>query len=445
MDEVILVVDDDKNLLKVTAYNLKEEGYEVLTADSAEKAIELFDSKSVDLVLTDVKMPGMDGMELLRHVQDKDPDMPVILITAYAAIDSAVEAIKQGAVDYIPKPFEKDDLKHKVKRALEQKRLVQENVRLRAELAKREGMDEMVGRSRAMQELFEFIARVAESDSTLLISGESGTGKELVARAIHRSSARRDGPWITVNCAAIPRELLESDLFGHVKGAFTGAVKDQVGKFELAHGGSIFLDEVGDIGLDLQPKLLRVLQEREIQRVGSSHVKKVDVRVIAASQADLWEKVQNGSFREDLYYRLAVIPIRVPPLRERKEDVPLLMGHFQKKYGMEKASWTTAAQETLEKYIWPGNVRELENLVERLSVLHKGKEISTREIPENIKKGQRIQKKTKDAVSLSETEKQMIINALNQASGNQSEAARMLGIPRHTLLYRMKKYNIKPE
>jgi len=443
MNETVLVVDDDKNLLKVITYNLKEEGYEVYTADSAAEAISFLDSKSADLVLTDVKMPGISGMELLRRVRDKSPETPVILITAYAAIDSAVDAIRQGAVDYVPKPFDKDDLKHKVRRALEQKRLREENARLRAELAQREGMEEMIGRSRAMQEVYELISRVAQSDSTVLITGESGTGKELAARAIHRLSDRREGPLVTVNCAAIPKELLESDLFGHVKGAFTGAVRDQVGKFEQANGGTIFLDEVGDIEIELQPKLLRVLQEREIQRVGSSQVKKVDVRVIAATHADLWRKVQEGGFREDLYYRLAVIPLNMPPLRKRREDIPLLLAHFQKKYGRDKMTWSSKAQEVLERYDWPGNVRELENLVERLSVLHKEKEIEMKHLPENIKRGQKIYSRRPGSESLLQTEKQMIVNALDRAAGNQSEAARILGIPRHALIYRMKKHGIR--
>jgi two-component system NtrC family response regulator len=443
MSSRVLVVDDDKNLAKVVEYNLKEDGHETLYANSAEEALELLARAPVDLVLTDVRMAGMGGMELLKRLRAERPDLPVILITAFAAIDSAVEAIKAGADDYIPKPFNQDDLKYKVRKALMHRRLARENQMLRAELAQHQGLPGMIGASPAMHKVFELITQVASSHSTVLITGASGTGKELAARAIHYLSPRADAPFVAVNCAAIPRELLESDLFGHVRGAFTGAVRDQTGKFELADRGAIFLDEIGDLDLGLQPKLLRVLQEHELQRVGDPASVKVDVRVIAATQADLRQSVAKGKFREDLFYRLNVIPITLPPLSARRGDVPLLADHFLKKFGGESLSWSREALESLEKYAWPGNVRELENLVERLCVLLRGRDraIAASDLPAEITSGAGPAF-TLEGKTFHEAEKELIARALEKAGGNRSRAARSLAIPRHVLLYRMKKYGI---
>jgi len=444
----VLVVDDDRNLLKVVEYNLKEDGHQVMTASSGREALDIIKGDGPDLVLTDVRMPGMTGMELLEHVKAEAPGTPVILITAFAAVDSAVEAIKAGAVDYIPKPFNKDDLIYKVKKALEHVRLKQENTRLKAELAREKGLEGMIGRSPAMKKLFDMISLVADSDSTVLITGASGTGKELAARAIHGLSSRADGPYITVNCAAIPGGLLESDLFGHVKGAFTGAVRDKPGKFEAAHNGTIFLDEIADLSLELQPKLLRALQQREVQRVGDTRTRKVNVRLIAATITDLKKKVEAGEFREDLYYRLNVIPISMPPLKERRGDVPLLAGHFLQKHSSDRLAWSGEAMQALEDYDWPGNVRELENLVERVAVLRRGREgeIRKEDLPPEITAAARAPAAGfpgLDGKTLRQAEKEMVEQALAEAKGNKAKAARMLGIPRHVLLYRIKKYGIK--
>jgi two-component system, NtrC family, response regulator len=444
MEPAILVVDDDKNLVKVVKFNLEEEGYAVLTAGSAEEAVSLIEENYIDLVLTDVRMPGMGGMELLNIIHERWPQMPVILITAFAQIDSAVEAIKAGAVDYIPKPFNRDDLKFKVKKALEHIKLKKENSRLKGDLARQEGFQGIIGRSTAMKEVFDLVTQVSASDATVLITGASGTGKELVARAIHNLSERSEGPWLTINCAAIPRDLLESDLFGHIKGAFTGAVKDHAGKFEAADHGTVFLDEIGDIDVSLQPKLLRVLQEHEIQRVGDTRTIKVDVRVIVATNADLRGKVEDGSFREDLFYRLNVIPINLPPLTKRKDDIVLLADYFLKKYAGKKLAWSKKTLEALNDYRWPGNVRELENLIERLTVLKKGKGkiIEVNDLPLEVKTIDETPNLNVHAKTLPEAEKEMVIKAIEQAGGNRSLAARNLGIPRHVLLYRLKKYNI---
>lgn len=442
---VVLVVDDDINLVKVVEYNLTEEGYKVLTASSGEQGLEILLENHVDLVLTDIRMPGMDGMEFLRRIQAQWPNMQVILVTAFAAIDSAVEAIKAGAVDYIGKPFNKDDLKYKAKKALETRRLQEENLKLRTELAQQKGLHGIIGRSSAMRKVFDLVTHVAASDSTILITGASGTGKELVARAIHHLSHRSSEPWVAINCAAIPRDLLESDLFGHVRGAFTGAIRDHTGKFELADKGSIFLDEIGDIDISLQPKLLRVLQEHEVQRVGDTKTTKVNVRIIAATQENLLKKVSKEQFREDLFYRLNVIPINIPPLCERDGDVPLLAGHFMKKYAGDDLAWSSSALAALENYPWPGNVRELENLIERICVLSRGKskEINVADLPPEITGGPGLTSIKLEAKTLPEAEKEIVMRALEGAHGNRSKAARSLGIPRHVLLYRIKKYKIE--
>ena len=445
MSARILVVDDDKNLTKVVKYNLEEEGHTVLTASTAEEGLGVLESEDIDLVLTDIRMPGMGGMELLRNIREERPAIPVILITAFAAIDSAVEAMKAGAVDYIPKPFNKDDLKYKVKKALDHEKLREENKELKKKLGKSGEKRQLIGRSEPMRKVYELIDQVADSDATVLITGPSGSGKELVARSIHEKSERAEGPWVAVNCAAIPRDLIESELFGHVKGAFTGAIQDRPGKFEQANGGTIFLDEVGDLDLALQPKILRALQEREVQRVGGSDTSEVDLRVLAATRMDLQDKVRKGEFREDLFYRLNVIPIEMPPLAERTEDVALLADHFLDKFGGREMSWSKGAVEALEKYDWPGNVRELENLTERIAVLKKGKgrTIEKEDLPPEILNPRPMKAGPSPSKGLRETEKELVEDALRRAGGNQSKAARLLGVPRHVLLYRIKKYGIE--
>lgn len=443
MNEKILIVDDDPNLLRVTSYQLTEAGYDVTTASNGEKAEAILNGDTVDLLLTDVKMPDMDGMELLKRAQSINPDMPVILITAFAEIESAVEAIKDGAVDYIPKPFKRDDLLKKIDRALEATRLRRENISLKQELAHRDGLDEIVGASAATRMVIDTIAQVAPSDSTVLILGESGTGKELMARALHKLSLRAARPFVPINCAAIPANLLESELFGHVRGAFTGAIRNREGVFRQAHRGTLFLDEVGDIALDLQPKLLRVLQERELTMVGGTKTEKVDVRIIAATKFDLKDMVERGLFREDLYYRLNVIPIEAPPLRDRLEDIPLLADHFLKKHFPDRTlKFSTQAMETMEEYYWPGNIRELENLVQRMGVMVDMKKINVEHLPPDIMypgAGKTIP----SSKTLKEVERDIIIEALENSNWNQTAAAKRLGIRRHVLIYRIKKYSIE--
>ena len=445
MKEKILVVDDDPNLLRVISYQLSEAGYNVSTAVNADKALALLDDEQIDLLLTDIKMPGMDGMELLKNALSINPDLPVILITAFADIESAVESIKEGAVDYIPKPFSRDNLLKKLERALEAGRLREENVLLKKALARKGGLEGTVGDSDAIRRVYEMVAQAAPSESTVFIYGESGTGKELLAQAIHRLSPRSSGPMVAINCAAIPDNLLESELFGHVRGAFTGAIKDRVGVFQQANGGTLFLDEVADIQLDLQPKLLRVLQERKVVRVGGSKLEKVDVRIVTATKENLKEMVQQGIFREDLYWRLHVIPIEVPSLRERKSDIPLLTDYFLNKYFPDRdLKFTAKAMKVLEEHSWPGNIRELENLVQRLGVMIRSKNIDVKHLPEDL--FQRAESdssiKLPDIIGV---EKEAYLKALEFAGWNKSAAARKLGIPRHVLVYRMKKYGVEPK
>ncbi|HDI00705.1 MAG TPA: sigma-54-dependent Fis family transcriptional regulator, partial [Firmicutes bacterium] len=358
----VLLVEDDRVARVPLRDDIAEAGYDVDEAGSAEEALELLGKKGYDVVVTDLRMPGMDGIELLERIKAESPDTEVIVITAYGTVRTAVRAMKLGAYEYLTKPFDNEELLLLLERIRRMREVMEENVRLRRRLEERYRLEDMVGKGHKMQEVFRLIRTVASSDSTVLLQGETGTGKELAAHAIHELSPRRDGPFVKVSCAALSRELLESELFGHVKGAFTSAVKDKPGKFELADGGTIFLDEVDDIPLELQVKLLRVLQEREFERVGGTRTIRVDVRVIAATKVDLLERVRRGLFREDLYYRLNVVPIRLPPLRERKEDVPLLMEHFLRKLGAEgRIEMTPEAMKLLMDYDWPGNVRELEN------------------------------------------------------------------------------------
>lgn len=452
MKPKILVIDDDTSLRRVLEYNLQEAGYAVATASSGEEGVALLDEVSPALVITDMKMPGMDGLQVLKAVKERSPETLVIMITAFGTVDIAVEAMKGGAYDYITKPFNRDELRLTVAKALQFSGLAHENKRLRSVLADRADFRSMVGSSAAMEKVFQVVAKVADTEASVMITGESGTGKELVARSIHAHSGRRKGPFVAINCAAIPRDLLESELFGHVKGAFTGAIKDKTGKFQLADGGTLFLDEVGELPLELQPKLLRALQEREIVPVGGAKEQRLDVRVVAATNLDIEKAIADGVFREDLYYRLSVIPIHLPPLRQRRDDIPLLLRHFCIKHGADRVNFDKHCLELLTHYAWPGNVRELENLVERLLIMRTGTIISSDDLPDKVRTSETAQGSTSgmggiinlpdEGYSLEQLEREVVVQALERNQWNQAAAARFLRVPRHTLIYRMEKYGI---
>ena len=447
MPAKILIIDDDSSLRRVLEYNLQQEGYEVQTAADGESGLRLFAEQAPAIVITDLKMPGMSGFQLLSAVKERSPATVVIVLTAFGAIDTAVEAMKLGAFDYLTKPFNREELKLTVRKGLQLQGLSEENRLLKEELSGRAAFQSMVGTSRAMEGVFSVVRKVADTEATVLITGESGTGKELVARAVHSGSSRRGAPFVAVNCAAIPRDLLESELFGHVKGAFTGAIRDKPGKFQLAEGGTVFLDESGDLPLAVQPKLLRVLRERVVEPVGGSAALKIDVRVVAATNANLERWIAEGKFREDLYYRLCVIPLELPPLRERTEDIPLLVRYFCGKFGAQQATFSKRALERLQGYGWPGNVRELENTVERLLIMREGDQIGEEELPDKItaaavKPEGGVLRLPAGGYSLEQLEMEAVMEALARCDWNQTAAARFLRIPRHTLIYRMEKYTI---
>ncbi|MBD3290310.1 response regulator [candidate division KSB1 bacterium] len=440
----ILLIDDDESLNRVISYQLQDMGYHVETATDGKQGLEKFKKGTFDIVLTDLQLPGIHGMDLLSDIRREDKYVIVIIITAYGTVENAVEASRMGADDYLTKPFGKETLRFTIEKALRLRNLQTENVQLRGELYQKYDFRNLVGKSSAFEDVLKLTGRVAESDATVLIQGESGTGKELIARAIHYNSPRKNKPLITANCPSIPDNLIESELFGHVKGAFTGALKDRSGKFELADGGTIFLDEIGDLREDLQAKLLRVLQEKEIERVGDSRQIKVDVRVVAATNKLLFQLVQNGQFREDLYYRLNVVNITIPPLRDRKEDIPFLVDHFLHKYSKdERFAITDEALRVLHEYDWRGNVRELENAIERASVIATSPVITPDLLPPMIRDfSPNNTSHSTENRSLDQIERQAIENALDKTAGNQTKAARLLNIPRHVLIYRMKKYGI---
>ncbi len=446
----VLVVDDDASLRRILEYNLAEEGHAVATAASGEEALEALERTGFDLVVTDIKMPGIDGMELLRRVKARCPDTQVIVITAFGTIEMAVEAMKAGAFEYITKPFNRDELKLAARKALRLRDLETENVRLRREVKRKFGFENIVGDSPQMQAVFRLIEKVADTDASVLITGESGTGKELVARAIHYRSFRAERPFVAVNCAAIPRELLESELFGHRRGAFTGAVRDKKGKFEEARGGTILLDEIGELPVELQPKILRALQEKEITPVGSNEVIRVDARIVAATNRDLEAEIEAGRFREDLYYRVAVVPIHMPSLRERPEDIPLMVAHFLRTLAPGRSiTVTPEAMDALRRHPWKGNVRELENTLERVLILRDSDTIRLEDLPDKIRRpaatvgnGGFTFTFPPEGVGLEEAERALILEALRRSGWNQSRAARLLRVPRHILLYRMEKFGI---
>ncbi len=450
----VLLADDDESLRRVVEYNLREEGYRVVTAADGREALARFQQGPVDLAITDVRMPDIDGIGLLTRLKTMQPDLPVIVMTAHGTIDSAVEAMKLGAFDYITKPFGRDQLKAAVRKALDVAALATENRQLREVIADRFSFASMIAGSRAMHDVTEMAARVAQTDTTVLLEGESGTGKELLAKAIHFNGARRRGPFITVNCAAIPENLLESELFGHRRGAFTGAVADKQGKFEAADGGTIFLDEVGELPLILQVKILRVLQEREIDKVGETRPIKVSVRVVAATNRDLAKMIADATFREDLYYRLAVVSIRVPPLRERADDIPLLVDHFLAKHAQAldrpRPSVDKAVYSAFSLYAWPGNIRELETVIERALVLDTDGVIGLDDLPERLRTGEKRMGNVRielpdEGISLEEVERGLLLAALEKHGWNQTRAAAYLNITRSTLLYRMQKFGLERE
>lgn len=449
MSKKILIADDEKNMIWAMKKALKNENYKIITASNGVEAVEKVKINDPDLVLLDLRMPQKDGMEALREIKEWNTNIPVIMITAHGTMESAIEAMKSGALDYISKPFDIEELKIQIRKALDIGDMKEQIEFLTKELKDKTGKV-IIGNSKKMKEVLEIVNRVAKSNATILVTGESGTGKELIANAIHYNSDRENKPYVRVNCGAIPESLLESELFGHEKGAFTGAVNRKPGRFERADGGTIFLDEVGELSTATQVKLLRVLQEKEIERVGGTEVIKVDVRVIAATNRDLKKMVEEGSFRDDLYYRLNVIPIELPPLRERKEDIPALIEYFIHKYcremGREKIGISEDALERIVQYSWKGNIRELENVVERLVILSQGNMIYKEDLPKEIL----IQNDEasefilpKEGINLEEVEKSLIQQALKKTDYNQTKAAKLLGITRHTLIYRMEKYDIK--
>jgi DNA-binding NtrC family response regulator len=442
----ILIIDDDESIRKVLGYILEEDGYAVDTAATADEGLSRIFETRPDLVLSDIKMPQKDGITLLKEIKTVDPSIPVIILTAFGTVENAVEAMKRGAADYLTKPVSRDELKMIVGKTIRLQQLERENADLRTTLQDKFHFDNIIGLSPAMSEVFDVMRKIAGTDVSVLITGESGTGKELVAKAIHFNSPRREQRLVTVNCAAIPQELLESELFGHVKGAFTGAIRDKTGKFEMAHGGTIFLDEIGSMALTLQAKLLRVLQEKEIEKVGGEKTIMVDGRVIAATNQSLPELIARGEFRDDLYYRLNVVPLHLPPLRERVSDIPLLVRHFAEKHsaGREPAEFTARALKALERHSWPGNVRELENFCERVILMRSGDKIGEKTVLENLASLRQVAEavSSQKNATLPELERQAIIDALEAEGGNQSRAARRLGIPRHVLLYRVKKFGI---
>ncbi len=448
MKKKILVIDDDVSLRRVVEFNLDQAGYEVLSAGTGNEGLELFQRHRPPLVITDVQMPGISGYEVLEKIKEADADTLVMMITAFSSVENAVEAIKQGAYDYVTKPFSRDQLVLAVAKAFEYRGLRRENLQLKTALEDKGGY-EIIGNSKAMERLLQRVEKVASSQVSVLLSGESGTGKEVIARALHRGSERSTGPFIAVNCAAIPKDLIESELFGHIKGSFTGAIKDRQGKFSLANGGTLFLDEIGELPLELQPKLLRALQEHEFEPVGGQ-TESVDVRVIAATNRDLEIEMEEGRFREDLYYRLAVVPLVLPPLREREGDIPLLFDYFLRKH--EASATVVVDDEVLaqfNKYAWPGNVREMENIVEQMLILRQDDRLRIDDLPARISRrgapANGVLNLPDEGYSLEDLEREAVVIALKKCNWNKTKAAEFLRIPRHTLLYRLEKYAIHPD
>jgi two-component system NtrC family response regulator len=451
--ETILIVDDEKNYRVVLEALLGPEGYEIATAGNARDALRLIRESDLDLVITDIKMPGMTGMDLLEASKQIKPELPVIMMTAYGTIEMAVAAMKKQASDYITKPFQNEELKLTIKKALETHRLIKENRRLSEALSDRYRYGNIIGKSKRMLAVYDIIGKVAQSKASVLISGPSGTGKELVAKAIHYASPRKDAPFVSVNCGALTETLLESELFGHEKGAFTGAIAMKKGRFEWADGGTLFLDEVSEMSPPVQVKLLRSLQEMEFERVGGTRTIKVDVRVLSASNRNIKESVTGGDFREDLFYRLNVMTIDLPPLHQRIDDIPLLVKHFIEKYAPENGKGslelTPEAWKAIYRYQWPGNVRELENVIERAVVLNPAGPIDVADLPPDLEGNQEeleierfIPLEAPLKETLEEIEEKLIRRALTRCKNVQSHAATMLGIKKNLIQHKMKKYHI---
>jgi len=451
MNSKLLLVDDEESLRRVTQVRMEQAGYRVDTAGSGEEALAKLAHEPYALMLTDLIMPGISGMDLLKRVRVEYPEMMVIVITAFGTVETAVEAMKTGAYDYLTKPIDLDELLLSTRRALEHSAMREEIRSLRSSLDRKYGFESIIGRSPNLLHVLDTAARAAQSDSTILIRGETGTGKELLAKAIHFASRRRDKPFVSINCGAIPRDLLESELFGHVKGSFTGAVAHKRGRIEMAEGGTLFLDEVGELPLELQVKILRMVQEREIEKVGGDQPIRVDARIVAATHRNLEAMVEDGTFREDLFYRLSVIPLDLPPLRERPGDIPDLVDHFLDKAKAKVGRPEVVLPPGLLRYFvshrWPGNVRELENIVERIVVLTRGNEITLEDLPPVLRRGRpqldALQLELPDTgISLEGIERELIFRALQKFDWNQSQAARYLDISRKTLIYRMEKFQL---
>jgi DNA-binding NtrC family response regulator len=451
----ILVIDDEPDVLNIIVEILKTAGYDVVAAANGETGIKALDGNYFDLVFTDLMMPGIGGMDVLQHIVTRSPKTLCIILTGYGTIESSVEAIKKGAFDYITKPITSKALLIAVEKALNFRNLKEENTRLKRELQKKYQFNNIIGTSKAMRKVFDLIEKVADTDGTVLISGASGTGKELIATAIHYNSSRSDKPMVVINCGAIPEELLESELFGHEKGAFTGAYKNRTGRFEMANGGTFFLDEIGEMSPSLQVKLLRVLQEQKFEKVGGTKTIYVDVRIIAATNKNLTIAINKGKFREDLYYRLNVIPIKVPSLKQRKSDIPLLIDYFMKKFQSEKqetiTGFTAKAMENLIEYDWPGNVRELENVIKRLTILCDHEIVQVEDLPEHIQRKSRTFQSVEEEIldkdlnlndAVKDYEKRLILEALEKSNWVKTKAAKLLNINRTTLVEKIKKQNL---
>jgi DNA-binding NtrC family response regulator len=450
----VLVVDDDESLRRVTQMQLEEAGYEVFTAADGTAGLRVMEESAPPLVVADLKMPGMSGIELLRELRSRYPETTVILITAFGTVQTAVEAMRAGAYDYITKPIDYDELLLVLERALERRSLLDQVENLRTTLDEKYGFESIVGRAKPLLHVIHMARRAALTDSVVLVHGETGTGKELLAKAIHQNSRRKTGPFVVINCGAIPRDLLESELFGHVQGAFTGAIAHKRGRVETAEGGTLFLDEIGELPLELQVKVLRLIQQGEIEKVGATDSIHVNVRIVAATNRDLRAMVEAGTFREDLYYRLAVIPLELPPLRARAEDIPELAEHLflqlKQRHGRPELRLPASLLPFFAGYGWPGNVRELENAIERLVVLTAGNEIALEDLPECLRREKAAVDQLRldlpeERLSLEGVEKELIVRALRKFNWNQTQAAMYLDISRRTLIYRMEKYGLRKQ
>jgi DNA-binding NtrC family response regulator len=454
--DMILVVDDDSSVRRVIQMQLSEAGYGVKLAATGSEALCILGEVHPKLVITDLRMPDLDGIELLRRIAEDEIQTTVIIITAFGSIETAVQAMRLGAYDYITKPIDYEALLLAVHRAMERQNLIDEVRNLRSALDRRYGFENIIGHSKSLLRVLEMAARVSQHDSTVLINGETGTGKELLARAIHLNSRRRNQPFVTINCGAIPRDLIEAELFGYARGAFTGANTSKTGKVEMADGGTLFLDEIGELPLESQVKLLRLIQHGELERIGTTTPKVINVRIVAATNRNLSAMAEDGTFRNDLFYRLAVVPLYLPPLRERKEDIPELAEHLfhkaKEKHGLQGLWVAPSVIGRLTAYRWPGNIRELENVVERMLVLSDGKQITEEDLPDELRYVPAVQPNASlsfelpdEGVSLEAIEREYLLRALEKAAGNQTRAAQFLDISRRTFVYRMEKHGLRQE